>query len=197
MAKTMTTSVMTDGQINRFMEIFRGQLVTHASEFSAEAVQAAFGRAGMPRDILAAFRKHVEAESKMIVRHFKVDRTKTPTELLAACNRVPWYIDDVVLKTMPTDGPEEGELFFFPLERNTLVAEIPQVLDGHDLVPDYAAQMQVNADDPAFAKEHPNGMQWKKNSYACFLRFGDGRGVGVIRSDSSWSGGIWFAGRRK
>jgi hypothetical protein len=110
---------------------------------------------------------------------------------------VPYHIDQEVLATMPMDGPEEGDLFFFPLEKNTPVADIPQVLDERGFVPDYAAQLQVNADDPAFADEHPNGMQWDKNSCACFGRGGGWRRVLVGRLGSRWFGDVWFAGRRK
>lgn len=136
-------------------------------------------------------------DEEMIVRPFKVDRTKTPAELLNACGRTPWYIDQEILASMPMDGPEEGELVCFQFKRDTPIAEIASVFDDHGLFPDYAAQMQVNADDAAFADEHPNGMQWDQNSYVCFGRRGDGRGVSVDRGGSGWLGSVWFAGRRK
>ena len=185
MTQIMTPST-TIGQIDK------------AHEFSAEAVQTVLGQSELAGEQFAVFRKRVEMASKMVVRHFKVDRTKTPAGLLAACKRVPWYIDEAVLANMPMDGPEEGDLVFFPLERNTPVADISRALDEQGLIPDYAAQMQVNADDPAFADEHPNGMQWGgKNSYACFRRFSGERKVSVDRNDHDWGGDIWFAGRRK
>lgn len=134
--------------------------------------------------------------SDQIVRPFKVDRT-TPAQLLAACNRVLCRIDEEVLASMPMDGPEEGELVFFPLEYNTPMAEIPRVLELRGLIPDCAAQMQVNADDPAFADEHPNGMQWGDNCYAFFSRFGGIRRVDVDRNDDRRSDNRWLAGRRK
>lgn len=196
--QNMTPSTTTTSQINKAVANYRAMLEKHAHEFPQEAVQVVLGQSELAREQLAVFRRRVEIVSKMIVRPFKVDRTKTPAELLKACNRVPWCIDEAVLETMPTDGPEEGDLAFFPLEKNTLVADIPRVLDEHGLIPDYAAQMQVNADDPAFAEGHPNGMQWNKNSYACFSQNGDKHSVGVARrDDSGWGGYVWFAGRRK
>lgn len=164
-----------------------------------DTVQAVLEEEGdlLSAEMFAALRTRVERRAKIIPRHFKVDRTKTPAELLAACKRVPWYIDEAVLATMPTDGPEEGNLIFVPLEVNTPFSDIPKVLEKYGLVPDYAAQMQVNADDPAFADKHPNGMQWDKNSYAYFRQVGDEREVIVRRSGSGWGGNVWFAGRRK
>ena len=61
MAITMTTSKMTEKQINRAIEIFRAQLVKHAPEFPSDAVQLAFGHPGFASDLLGAFRKRVEA----------------------------------------------------------------------------------------------------------------------------------------
>lgn len=61
MAKTVTTSSMTEGQINRAMEIFRAQLVKYAPEFPSEAVQSAFGHPEFASDLLGAFQKRVEA----------------------------------------------------------------------------------------------------------------------------------------
>lgn len=197
MAETMIASGMTDGQIDEFANKLRAALRKHRSMISLEVAQRISGIENIGMELFAPIRAHAERISKMIVRPFKVDRTKTPAELLADCKRVPWYIDEAVLATMPMDGPAEGNLVFLPLEKNTPVANIPKVLEGWGLAPDYAAQMQVNADYPSFADEHPNGMQWAENSYAYFDRLGDEREVNVYRSDNDWDGDIWFAGRRK
>lgn len=198
MTQIMTPSESTTpGQIDKAVANYRALLEKHHGDFGVEAVQTVLGQSELANEQLAVFRRRVEMVSKIITRHFKVDRTKTPAQLLASCGRVPWYIDEAVLASMPMDGPEEGDLFFFPLEKDTPVANIPKVLAERGLVPDYAAQMQVNADDPDFADEHPNGMQWDKNSYACFGRDGGERGVSVRRFGYDWSGDVWFAGRRK
>jgi len=143
-----------------------------------------------------ALRTRVERRAEMIVRHFKVDRTRTREEMIKALGRKE-YVNADVLATMPIDGPDEGDLFFFPLKHDTPVAEIPQAFESHGLVPDYVAQMQVNADDPAFADEHPNGMQWGKDSCADFRRWVGERRVGVDRRGRGWRGYDWLAGRRK
>lgn len=197
MTQVMTPSSITAGQIGKIQDLLGAGL--RKSGLQSEPTQEVIETQGdlLVVELVAAVRRRVEAVSKMITRPFKVDRTKTPAELLVACKRTPWYIDEKVLALMPMDGPEEGELVFFPLERYVSVVEIPGVLDTHGLVPDYAAQMQVNADDPAFADEHPNGMQWDKNCCAAFRRGDSGRGVGVSRGDRDWGGTWWFAGRRK
>ena len=175
MTQIMTAPEMTDGQIENAVNKLRDAMRKHRSEISSDTAQQVLGVENLGMELFTPIRAHAEHISKMIVRPFKVDRTKTPAELLAACKRVPWYIDEAVLATIPMDGPEEGDLFFFPLEKNTPVDQIVQVFEDHGFVPDYAAQMQVNADDPAFADKHPNGMQWGKNSYAYFDRYDDER----------------------
>ncbi|MFA6042084.1 MAG: hypothetical protein WCV85_02115 [Patescibacteria group bacterium] len=56
----MTTSKMTDGQINRVVEIFRAKLVKHASNLPSDAVQAALGDASLGQDLFDVFQRHVE-----------------------------------------------------------------------------------------------------------------------------------------
>ena len=140
----------------------------------------------------------VERVSKMVVRRVTVDRSRTPEQLLAATGRVQ-YVDRDVLVTMPrsaTKGVEKVELFFFNEGRFLSVDEQEKVLAEHGLVPDYEAQFQVNIDDPTFADEHPNGMQWRDSEdrpcFAAFLR-----GVVVVRRGCVWRGRWWVAGRRK
>jgi hypothetical protein len=200
MAKIMTASnPMTDGQIENAVDKLRASMRKHRSEIASDVAQRVLGVENLGMEMFSPFRKHAEAMSEMVVRHFKVNRAKTREAMVAALNRKQ-YVDADVLATMPTDGPEEGDLFFFPLERDTPAGGIAQVFASHDLVPDYVAQMQVNADDPAFADEHPNGMQWgggPSYSFAIFgLWYGE-RGVHVYRSGVVWYGFCWFAGRLK
>ena len=138
----------------------------------------------------------IEACSKMIIRPFKLDRNKSPEEMIHVFGRTE-YVDHEVLATMPTDGPDEGEMYFFCLNRYIPVSEQPVELAKHGLVPHYLAQIQINIDDPFFADDHPNAMQWGKYNYATFYRWGDGRGVGVGRDGDGWGGDWWFGGVRK
>ncbi|MFH0853097.1 MAG: hypothetical protein V1853_01715 [bacterium] len=56
----MTTSTMTEGQINRACEIFRAQLTRRASELSSDAVQEAFGDPALGSDWFAVLQKRVD-----------------------------------------------------------------------------------------------------------------------------------------
>ncbi|MFH1367345.1 MAG: hypothetical protein ABIH38_05215 [Patescibacteria group bacterium] len=61
MGNTMTTSEMTDGQIERAIEIFRAKLRKHRNELPSEAVQIALGQAELGSEWLAVLRQRVEA----------------------------------------------------------------------------------------------------------------------------------------
>jgi hypothetical protein len=192
---------MTDGQIDKAIDQFRASLRKHSSEFDSEATQLALGNKELAPELLGVFRKYVEANSGMIIRHFKVDRTKTPKQMIDATGRKQ-YVDDGVLATMPTDGPEEGDLYFFPGKRFTPAAELAARYESLELVPDPYAQSQVNTDDSSFADEHPNGVQWQDDQgdfcFAAFRRwFVVERFVDVDRNARDWADRWWFAGRRK
>jgi len=61
MAKPMTTSTMTDPQIERAVEIFRAGLRAHAKDLPSNAVQLAFGNKELPKEWAGILRKHAEA----------------------------------------------------------------------------------------------------------------------------------------
>lgn len=132
--------------------------------------------------------------TQMIVLHFKVDRTKSREEMVTSLGRKS-YVKAEILATMPIDGPEEGDLFFFCLESSTPTSEIPLRLAEHGLIPDYYAQMQVNADDSTFADTHANAMQWGDGNFMLFDRCGGPSEVSVDRNNNNWEDGVWFAGR--
>lgn len=208
MAKTMTTSGMTEGQIGRALEILGAQLRKHAAELPTEAVQKVFGQAELGHEWLAVLRTRVEAQSNLIVRRVKVNRTRTPQEMLDATGRRQ-YTDRKVVDAMPHGEGEEAEVIFFKprpesYQDGILTDEaLERELDFHGLKTDPYAQAAVNEDDPAFADKKPNSTHWKEDAsgkwcFAAFRRWGDGeRGVYVSRSGSGWRGGWWFAGVRK
>ena len=141
-------------------------------------------------------RDRVERKPEMIIRPFKIDRSRTREQMIDALGRVK-YVNSDVLATMPLEGPDEGDMYFFPSKRYIPVAEQPAALAERGLVPHPAAQIQVNIDDPSFADEHPNGVQWDGNSYATFNRWYDKRKVNVNRNDYDWNDYWWFGGVRK
>ena len=60
MDKTMTTSAMTDKQIERAVEIFRAQLRKHASGLPSDAVQKVFGQTEFGKELITVLRKRLE-----------------------------------------------------------------------------------------------------------------------------------------
>src|SRR3989344_6795051 len=172
MAKTMTASVtpMTDGQIENVVAKVRDALRKHRNELDSEIVQRVNGVENLGMEMIAPFRARVEAEMEIIVRPFKIDRTKTPEELYVAMGRVEWYKDANVLRAMPNVGPAEGELVLFPLKRDTPVADVPAAYKLRNLEPDPAALMQVMADEPGLADERRIGWQGDASGSWVYVR---------------------------
>lgn len=204
MAETMTASQqpMTDGQIDNLVDKFRAAVRKHRSEFGSEAVQQVLGVENLGTELLVLFRKHVEAVSSMIVRHVKVDRTRSPQEVLDATGRKQ-YTDRDVVKTMPR-GEGEGEevdVYFFNLDYDPTPAELDREYELRQLKADPIAQAQVNTDDPAFADDRPNNCQWGLEngvaSFAVFDRWVGERDVNVLRYDGRWYRRCRFGGVRK
>lgn len=201
MAQSMTTSAMTDGQINRAVEIFRAQLVKHQNELSSEAVQTVLGQKELGQEWLTVLRTRVEHVSNMIVRRTKVDRSLSPEAVLDATGRNK-YTDKKVVKSMPKGEGDEVDVYFFKVSRFISDEDLEKEYALRGLVPaDPYSQAAVNRDDPAFADEHPNGTHWKDADgkwcfFACFRWDGE-RCVHVDRRGSGWGDGWWFAGLRK
>jgi len=201
MATPMTTSPMTGKQVDRVCEIFRAKITKHAPEFSSEAVQLAFGQSKLSAEWLAVFRKYVEMFSDMIVRHVKVDRSKTPQEALDATGRKQ-FTDKSVVKSMPKGTGEEKEVFFFKLGHFTSDDDLENEFDSRGLLPvDPYSLAKVNEDDPSFADTHPNCTHWRDSDgkwcFATFLRWLSGRKLFVDRNGDDWGDNWWFAGVRK
>ncbi len=199
--ETMTPSKeMTDGQIDKAVDSYRAVLRKHRSELGSENVQYILGQPEYVAEQVLVLRRRVESVSEMIVRHFKIDPNKSPNQMITALGRKE-YVNVDVLSTMPAPELLEGDLYFFPVKKVIPVAEYDREFEIRGLVPHPYAQIQVNADDQAFADEHPNGVQWKdKDGNICcayFDRWLGERKVDVNRYDNRWDDGWWFAGVRK
>ena len=203
MAKTMTPSAeMTDGQINKAVELYRAMLEKHRKEFGSEAVQQVLGQPDFVGEMVGVLRKRVEAVSDMIVRHVKVNRAHSPRQCLEATGR-RLYADDSVVETMPCGDGEDVEVVFFRVGRFISDADLDKEYGLRGLKPaDPYSLAQANIDDPALADDRPNGTHWKdtqgKWCYAAFCHWHGERYVNVNRDDVvAWSGHWWFAGLRK
>lgn len=206
MAKTVIASgkPMTDGQIDNLVDKLRAAARKHRAEFASDAAQQVLGVENLGMELLEPFRRRVDAVSGMIVRHVKVDRTRTPQQVLDATGRRQ-YVDPDVVASMPGcgDGIEELDVCFFPLRRFASDEEVEEAckLRGLERLADPYVVAQVNTDDPEFADTHPNGTHWKdaegKWCYFAFDRWHGERLVNVHRRALDWRDSWWFAGLRK
>lgn len=141
--------------------------------------------------------KQITDSTAMIVRHFKVDRTRTPQQMVTALVR-GGQVNTEVLLTMPIKGLEEGDLYFFSAKRLIPASELVLEYESRGLIPDHYAQMQVNAEDPSFANKYPNGSQWQNDRgrfcFIAFSHFSDGCNVTVDCNDNEWDAYWWLAG---
>ncbi|HEY4510193.1 MAG TPA: hypothetical protein VJC15_04405 [Candidatus Paceibacterota bacterium] len=194
--------MMTDDQIDNVVDKFRAALCQHRREFLFDAVQRLLCAENLGMECLTPFRARVEAESNLISRLVPVNRKRTGQEALDATGRKQ-YTDRGVVESMPHGEGEEVEVCFFRIGRYVSDAELEEErkLRGLTESVDPYSLAQVNADDPAFADDHPNATHWKdangKWCYAAFGRWSGGRSVSVDRRGRGWLGHWWFAGLRK
>lgn len=198
-AKTQSNTI-TNGQIGQICDRLTTKF--RESHLPVEAVQSVLREPGgaFIDEMFGIFRARVEAQSNMIVRRTKVNRSLTPQEMLDETGRRQ-YTDRDVIATIPQGEGEEVDVYFFNPGRYVPVAELAKEYELRGLKIDPAAQAAVNRDDPSFADERPNGSQWQdaQGEYCCatFDRWGGERVVHVDRDDRGWSDGWWFAGVRK
>ena len=193
MTKVMTPSQqteMSDGQIEKAVDIYRALLRKHRLELDSDAVQRVLGQSEYVTEQVAVLRERVEAVSNRIVRRVRVDRTRTPQEVIDATGRTQ-YVDKNVLATMPQGEGDEVDVYFVPTKRFVPVEDVPAFLAQYGLVPDPRAQAAVNEADPAFADKYSNGTQWNNNCYLAFRRDGGVRYVHCLRDDNDWHD-HWF-----
>ena len=205
MTKTVTPSEqgMTAGQIGKIQEVLSAGL--RKSDLRSEPTQVVLETQGeaLVDELVAVIRKRIELVSDTIIRRVKVDRTKTPQEMLDATGRRQ-YTDKGVVANMPGRGEslEEVEVVFFKLGQWVSDEDLEKEYELRGLKPcDPYALAAVNEVDPVFADGHPNGTHLKdENDHWCFVTFGrwyDERSVYVDRRSIGWSGSGWFSGSRK
>ena len=203
MAESMTPSPLTDGQIDKAVDVYRSILRNHREELGSEPAQQVLGQPEFVEEMVGVLRKRVAAVSNMIVRRVRVDRTRFPRQALEATGR-RLYVNDSVVETMPGrgTGAEDVDVISFKLNRFVSDPDLEKEYESRGLKPtDPYALAAVNEADPTFADEHPNGTHWKDKDgrwcFAAFDRWLVGRDVFVSRDGGGW-GDYWsFAGVRK
>ncbi|OHA80880.1 MAG: hypothetical protein A2675_02195 [Candidatus Yonathbacteria bacterium RIFCSPHIGHO2_01_FULL_51_10] len=202
MTNVVTPSVvlpMTDGQIDKAVDIYRALLRKHRGELGSNIVQHVLGQPEYVAEQVAVLRKRVEAVSGMIVRRVRVNRIRSPQEVLDATGRKQ-YTDRKVVDSMPRGEGEEVDVYLFKESCTISNDDLAKKYESLGLKPDLYAEAAINEADPAFADDHPNGSQWKdgdgKWCFAAFRRWDGERLVYVDRSGHVWRDDWWFAGVR-
>lgn len=205
MEKSITPSTqvaeITDGQIDKAVDIYRAMLRKHRSELGSVAAQQVLGQADYVSEQVSVLRRRVEAVSNLIIRRITVNRDRSPEQALNATGRRQ-YVDKDVVKTMPRGEGLEVDVIFFKVGRFLSDSDLDKEYELRGLVPaDSYSQAAVNEADPTFADDHPNGTHWKdargKWCYATFNCWVDERLVVVDRHALAWNVFWWFAGLRK
>lgn len=133
------------------------------------------------------------------IRHVKVDRTRTPREVLDATGRKQ-YIDNDVIETMPKGDGEEVDVHFFMVGHLISDEDLEKEFDSRGYKPDPYSLAAVNEADPDFADQYPNATHWKDaDGNWCHIMFRQWcvPGVDVNRLKESWCEFWWFAGVSK
>lgn len=197
MTKVVTPSSITPGQIGKIQELLAAGL--RKSGLPNESVQRVIETQGdaLVVELVSAIHRRVEAVSNLVVRRVKVDRNRTPQQMLDATDRRQ-YTDSEVVEAMPRGEGEEAEVHFFKLDRYVSDDELDQEFNLRGLKPaDPYSLAAVNEEDPAFADDRPNGTHWKSRGkwcYIAFRRWNGVRSVDVYCYALGWGDYWWFAG---
>jgi hypothetical protein len=198
---------MTDGQIKNVVDKLRDAMRTHRHLITMEAAQKILGTKNLGMRMFASFRECAEEVPDLIIRKVKVNRSRSPQEVIEATGRVQ-YTDRNVVDSMPKGVGDEVEVVFFKPDlsnRNGFISDddLQNEYELRGLRPaDPVSVAAVNEADPAFADEKPHSTHWKDDKgnwcHAMFRswRFGERRVV-VNRDDCDWGTMWWFVGIRK
>lgn len=209
MSDMTPSKTMTAGEINKACANYRAMLEKSAGNFSAGAVQKVLGDPAFAAEQFSVFRRRVEAVSNLIVRTVKVDRTRTPQEVLDATSRLQYTNSGVVVNSMPKGEGDQVRVFFFKPEEWEYTGpgfisddDLEQAFKRRGYKPaDPFSLAKVNEDDPTFSEGKPNGTHWKntQGEWCCavFYHWLDRRRVLVPQHSIGWDGRWWFAGLRK
>jgi hypothetical protein len=191
----------TNSQISDLNKKFAYRLRKHNKELPSGVFEQVLNDNALINEMVTSVRKHVEARSDFIVRIVKINRNFSAKGALKVTGRKV-YANNTVVENMPKAERDEIEIILFkvgyPIMDNDLEKEY-ELLDLNPVDPYSLAAM--NAADPTFADEHPNGTHWKdiKNKW-CFAAFGKWNGVRSVTvycDEYHWGKEWWLAGVRK
>ncbi|MSU44863.1 hypothetical protein EXS45_01635, partial [Candidatus Nomurabacteria bacterium] len=135
---------ITDAQISRIVSRFSERCHKKCALLPRVIVQDILEHEGhvLSKEMFDVLYRHIERRSEMVIRHVKVDRTKTGEQLITALN-CKEFVDIEVLATMPTQGKKEENLYFFPVKQIIQVGDYVKEFESRGLVPDPYAQMKA------------------------------------------------------
>lgn len=201
-------AVLTAGQIGKIQDLLAAGLRKAGLLSEPAQVVLEHQTKVLVGELVDVVRFLVKITSEMVVRELgKVDRTRTPQEVLKATGCKQDVYDGVV-KSMPSgvgDGPEE--VFFFKPDfsakgMNVFDRDLDEAYSLRGLVPaDPYSLAEINRADPTLVSTHPNITFWRDaEGHLCYCRFAvrnDGaRGVRSYRYDDDLADGWWLAGVR-
>jgi hypothetical protein len=195
---------ITKGQIGKWSDVLADALVK--SGLPSGPIQQIFQTKGvaLAEEFVLSVRKRVEMITNIIIRHVRIDRARSPHQVLEATSR-RLYVNDDIVDRMPRGDKDEDDIHFFKpgpsAYKNGSIsdADLKQEFDQRGLKPaDPYKLTQANADDPTFADSYPNGTHWNdadgKWCFAVFSGWCGERRVCVNRNDDDWDDCWWFAG---
>ena len=199
---TQTDLGITEGHIGKINELNGAVLRKRGGNFHPSDVQLMLERSGsvLQDRFFSLVEELVIATTNVIIRTVKVNRSRSPKEMVVALNRAK-YTDNSVVKIIPRGEDDEATVEFFKLGKYVSDDDLAREYEKRGLTPDPYAQAAVNEADPVFADEHPNGTHWKDEDgnwcYVAFHRRVGKRVVGVYRNSRGWDDSWWFGGVRK
>lgn len=193
-------STISNGQIGQLMDRLGTQLRSSGLSASATGIVLAMPGAPAIDEMLAVFRKHVEAHTGLITRRVSVDPTRSNRHVFAATGR-PHRIREETIEAMPRGKGGEIEVVLFKGKQGQEPKDIRDEYRLRRLRPvDPITLAILNEADPAFSKEYPNITQWHDSFDYCFLLFCEGTAELVAvsrRTGNSTYDAWWWAGIRE
>lgn len=195
--QNMNPSEMTHAQMGKISDLLTAGLRKAGLQSEPTQVVIETQGASLTDELVEVIRKHVEGQSNLIVRRVKVNRNRTPKQVLDATCQIK-YVNDSVVDAMPHGECDEVEVVFFKpnksaYDKNGNISDddLEKQFKLHGLKPaDPYSVATVNEADPAFADDKPHGTHWKDSSgkwcVAIFSRWIDGPRVEVRRGGCGW-----------
>ncbi len=195
MAKTMTASHITDGQIDAAVEQFRAALRKKRDQCPSASFQRVLGLKNLGMRLVDPMLKLVEEEAHIVIHDLITDRSIAPEKMIADLRRREYIFRDV-LEAMPRNA-WMGRVEFFKIDGNIGPDDLAREYKSRGLIPDPYAVVAMVATYHPFAAKHPLAAQWvDEGEDWCYVGFDLRGSVRVDRYGRRWNEDFWFGGKR-